>query len=74
MAQHNGYKTVGLRGSLAQLHPSSAPLKHDDDGMLPEWLVYHELTQTARTFISKVFTFYPLSPFHFCFAFWEEIV
>ena len=54
MPQHNGYKTVGPRGNLAQLHPSSAPLKHDEDGMLPQWLVYHELLQTARTFISKV--------------------
>ena len=54
MPQHNGYKTVGPRGTLAQLHPSCATLMQDEDGMLPQWLVYHELMQTARTFISKV--------------------
>lgn len=53
MPQHNGYKTVGPRGTLAQLHPSCATLTSDEDGMLPQWLVYHELMQTARTFISK---------------------
>ena len=53
MPQHNGYKTVGPRGNLAQLHPSCAKLTPDEDGMLPQWLVYHELLQTARTFISK---------------------
>ena len=53
MPQHNGYKTVGPRGTLAQLHPSCATLTPDEDGMLPHWVVYHELMQTARTFISK---------------------
>lgn len=54
MAQHNGYKTIGPQGSLAQLHPSCASLMPDEDGLMPEWVVYHELLQTARTFISKV--------------------
>lgn len=54
MPRHNGYKTVGPRSALAQLHPTSATLALDEDDMLPAWLVYHELTQTAKTFLSKV--------------------
>jgi ATP-dependent RNA helicase DHX8/PRP22 len=54
MPRHNGYKTLGPRGSLAQLHPSASGLAQDEDGLLPPWVVFHELIQTARTFITKV--------------------
>lgn len=37
-----------------QLHPSCARVAADDDGLLPEWLVYHELVSTGRVFLSKV--------------------
>ena len=54
MQRHNGYKTIGLTSTMAQLHPSSCPLAEDDDGLSPEWIIYHELVQTSRTFLSKV--------------------
>ena len=54
MSQHNGYKTLGEHTVLAQLHPSTARIAPDEDGLLPEWLIYHELLATARTFLSKV--------------------
>ena len=57
--RHNGYKTLGPRGVLAQLHPSTSTLALDEDGMLPQWVAFHELLQTARTFISKVLFFSP---------------
>ena len=37
-----------------QLHPSCARVAADEDGLLPEWLVYHELVQTGRVYLSKV--------------------
>lgn len=52
--QHNGYKTLGEHPTLAQLHPSTARITPDDDGLLPDWVIYHELVATARTFLSKV--------------------
>ncbi len=57
MPRNNGYKTLGPRGTLAQRHPAAAGLAEDEDGMLPPWVVYHELMQTARTFITKVLDF-----------------
>ena len=53
MPQHNGYKTLGAGATLAQLHPATARIAADDTGLLPEWLIYHELVATARTFLSK---------------------
>ena len=53
MPQHNGYKTLGAGATLAQLHPATAKIATDDSGLLPEWLIYHELVATARTFLSK---------------------
>ena len=53
MPQHNGYKTLGAGATLAQLHPATARIAADDSGLLPEWLIYHELVATARTFLSK---------------------
>ena len=37
-----------------QLHPSCARVAADEEGLLPEWLVYHELIATGRVFLSKV--------------------
>lgn len=54
MSRHNGYKTIGQKSTVAQLHPSNSQLDTDEDGMLPEWLIFHELVQTSRTFLSKV--------------------
>lgn len=33
------------------MHPSNARLLVDDDGLLPEWVLYHELVATTRPFI-----------------------
>lgn len=55
MALHNGYRTVaGEKSALAQLHPSCARVEADSEGLLPEWVVYHELVATGRVFLSKV--------------------
>lgn len=50
-----------LRLCASQLHPSCARVAADDDGLLPEWMVYHELVSTGRVYLSKV---------RFCWAFW----
>uniref|UniRef100_A0A6N2NAH6 RNA helicase n=1 Tax=Salix viminalis TaxID=40686 RepID=A0A6N2NAH6_SALVM len=42
MVQHNGYRTIGFKPQLVQVHPSST-LKTDEDGMFPNYIVYHEL-------------------------------
>ena len=54
MPTHNGYKTLSEPSSLAQLHPSTAQITADEDGLLPEWVVYHELVSTARVYLSRV--------------------
>ena len=54
MRMHNGYKTANGAGQLAQLHPSSARLEADEDGLLPEWVVYLELVATSRPFLRQV--------------------
>ena len=54
MTTHNGYKTLSQPSTLAQLHPSTARIAADDDGLLPEWVVYHELVATSRIFLSRV--------------------
>lgn len=56
MAQHNGYKTLNEHSTLAQLHPSTAPLAADEYGLTPEYLIYTSLVATARIFLSKVGT------------------
>ena len=39
----------------AEVHPSSArQLANDNTGLLPEWLVYHELITTTRPFLRNV--------------------
>ncbi len=54
MTTHNGYKTLCEPSTLAQLHPSTARIAADEDGLLPDWVIYHELVSTARVFLSKV--------------------
>ena len=54
MPSHNGYRTLGDFPALAQVHPSNAPLRRDEDGLLPEWVLYHELVSTTKVFLSKV--------------------
>ncbi|KAG2499040.1 hypothetical protein HYH03_003225 [Edaphochlamys debaryana] len=55
LPRHNGYKTLhAVTGQLAQLHPSCCPLREDGDGLLPEFLIYHELVQTSRPFLRQV--------------------
>ena len=51
---HNGYRTICDNSKLAHLHPSSACLALDDDGLLPEWIIYHEFLATSKPFLNKV--------------------
>lgn len=37
-----------------QVHPGSSQLSSDDDGLLPEWLIYHEFVATSRPFLRQV--------------------
>ncbi|CAN1313420.1 Probable pre-mRNA-splicing factor ATP-dependent RNA helicase DEAH4 [Linum perenne] len=53
MVHHNGYRTIGFKPQLVQVHPSSV-LKPDDDGMFPNYVVYHELIATSRPFMRSV--------------------
>lgn len=57
MATHNGYRPFNPGSALAQLHPSSAKVAIDEDGLLPEWIVYHEHIVTSRPFLKKVLLF-----------------
>ncbi|GAB4840579.1 hypothetical protein Ancab_021348 [Ancistrocladus abbreviatus] len=51
--RHNGYRTLGVKSQLVQVHPSSV-LKPDEEGMLPNYVVYHELIATSRPFMRNV--------------------
>ncbi|KAI7741710.1 hypothetical protein M8C21_026510 [Ambrosia artemisiifolia] len=53
MIRHNGYKTLGFKSQLVQVHPSSV-LREDEEGMLPNYVVYHELISTSRPFMRNV--------------------
>lgn len=53
MIHHNGYRTLSFKPQLVQVHPSSA-LSPDDDGKLPDYVVYHELIATSRPFLRNV--------------------
>ncbi|KAL0447230.1 UNVERIFIED_CONTAM: putative pre-splicing factor ATP-dependent RNA helicase DEAH4 [Sesamum latifolium] len=53
MIRHNGYRTLGFKSQLVQVHPSSV-LKPDEDGMLPNYVVYHELIATTRPYMRNV--------------------
>ncbi|KAI4340652.1 hypothetical protein MLD38_025465 [Melastoma candidum] len=53
MTLHNGYRTIGFKSQLVQVHPSSV-LQTDEQGMYPEFVVYHELISTSRPFMRNV--------------------
>ncbi|KAK3032066.1 hypothetical protein RJ639_036280 [Escallonia herrerae] len=53
MLRHNGYRTLGFKSQLVQVHPSSV-LRADDDGILPNYVIYHELIATSRPFMRNV--------------------
>ncbi|XP_065874215.1 probable pre-mRNA-splicing factor ATP-dependent RNA helicase DEAH4 isoform X2 [Euphorbia lathyris] len=53
MVHHNGYRIIGFKDQVVKVHPSSA-LKSDDDGMFPNFVVYHELIATSRPFMCNV--------------------
>lgn len=53
MIRHNGYRTLGFKSQLVQVHPSSV-LQADEDGMLPNYVVYHELIATSRPYMRNV--------------------
>lgn len=48
MKQHNGYKTVSSRPVLAQIHPCVSNLQVDDEGLMPEWIIYHSIISTSK--------------------------
>jgi hypothetical protein len=54
MQRHNGYRTMAESGQLAQLHPGSSHLATDEDGLLPEWVMYYEFVATSRPFLRQV--------------------
>ncbi|KAI3426778.1 RNA helicase [Psidium guajava] len=53
MTLHNGYRTIGVKSQLVQVHPSSV-LGTDEQGMYPDFVVYHELITTSRPFMRNV--------------------
>ncbi|KAJ4710886.1 putative ATP-dependent RNA helicase [Melia azedarach] len=53
MIHHNGYRTIGFKPQLVQVHPSSV-LKTDEEGLLPNYVVYHELIATSRPYMRNV--------------------
>ncbi|XP_059657727.1 probable pre-mRNA-splicing factor ATP-dependent RNA helicase DEAH4 [Cornus florida] len=53
MIRHNGYRTIGFKSQLVQVHPSSV-LRTDEEGMLPNYVVYHELIVTSRPYMRYV--------------------
>lgn len=53
MTLHNGYRTIGFKSQLVQVHPSSV-LGTDEQGMYPDFAVYHELITTSRPFMRNV--------------------
>ena len=55
LPKHNGFRTLNDNAVLAEVHPSSArPLANEITGLLPEWIVYHELVATTRAFLRNV--------------------
>lgn len=54
MPQHNGYRTLGENSTLCQVHPTMARQLADADGLLPEWILFHELITTSRPFLRHV--------------------
>ncbi|KAK3263582.1 hypothetical protein CYMTET_27620 [Cymbomonas tetramitiformis] len=54
MLNHNGYKTYNDSATLAELHPSSLHIQADEEGLYPDWVIYHELVSTTRPFLRQV--------------------
>ncbi|XP_054787039.1 probable pre-mRNA-splicing factor ATP-dependent RNA helicase DEAH4 isoform X1 [Prosopis cineraria] len=50
---HNGYRTLGFKAQVVQVHPSSV-LKPDELGKFPDYVVYHELIATPRPYMRNV--------------------
>eukprot|EP00890_Picochlorum_soloecismus_P001392 jgi/Picsp_1/2253/NSC_05717-R1_atp-dependent rna len=48
MQHHNGYKTVSSGPVLAQIHPCVSNLQVDDEGLMPEWIIYHSIISTSK--------------------------
>ncbi|EEF47512.1 probable pre-mRNA-splicing factor ATP-dependent RNA helicase DEAH4 isoform X2 [Ricinus communis] len=53
MVHHNGYRTIGFKHQLVQVHPSSV-LRSDEYGMFPNFILYHELIATSRPYMRNV--------------------
>jgi ATP-dependent RNA helicase DHX8/PRP22 len=53
MIHHNGYRTLGFKPQLVQVHPSSV-LQTDEEGHYPMYVVYHELIVTSRPFMRNI--------------------
>ncbi|KAL5732381.1 hypothetical protein ACOSP7_031728 [Xanthoceras sorbifolium] len=53
MLRHNGYRTLSFKSQLVQVHPSSV-LQTDEEGSLPDYVVYHELIATSRPYMRNV--------------------
>ncbi|KAH6777513.1 RNA helicase family protein [Perilla frutescens var. frutescens] len=53
MSRHNGYRSLGFKSQLVQVHPSSV-LRTDEDGMYPDYAIYHELIATTRPYMRNV--------------------
>ncbi|GKA82487.1 probable pre-mRNA-splicing factor ATP-dependent RNA helicase DEAH4 isoform X1 [Tanacetum coccineum] len=53
MMRHNGYRTVGFKSQLVQVHPSSV-LRTDDEGVFPNYVVYHELISISHPYMRNV--------------------
>ncbi|XP_002962098.2 probable pre-mRNA-splicing factor ATP-dependent RNA helicase DEAH4 [Selaginella moellendorffii] len=54
LPNHNGYRTLAQSSHLVQVHPSACKMEIDADGLLPEWILYHELLTTTRPYIKKI--------------------
>jgi ATP-dependent RNA helicase DHX8/PRP22 len=64
MPHHNGYHIVSHRSQLvqvwsispleSQIHPSASTLKVDEEGLYPEWVLYHELVASPRPYLRHV--------------------
>eukprot|EP00899_Mesostigma_viride_P007205 jgi/Mesvir1/16486/Mv10044-RA.1 len=54
LPNHNGYRTFNEKSTLVQVHPSCSQITPDAEGLLPDWVLYHELVETSRPFIRQV--------------------
>jgi ATP-dependent RNA helicase DHX8/PRP22 len=51
----NCFKTFAFETkTLTEVHPSCARALADEDGLLPDWIVYHEMIMTSRPFLRHV--------------------